>query len=419
MVQTSPVIETTTTEPDNSTTIENHQINSEEDSENPTSNMKLPELILVPLENIIFGLDPNTIVQFTNLQMSIPSDLRLEDNPDFSRMILGINSMIGNVEVKGDYSISVYGYTMVPISSQGNIHIKLQNVSVVGETALALTPAALLALSYSFMYKPTSVNVEIVPTYNDMITQEERLSNEILKDPIITLIKKQIDYHLNYYTESKINMILSRISVFTVGHKKEVSFIKEPFNQNVQIDEINISSFHRNFSEKLESSYVSGNFSAEEGWVSGISSLKRFSNVSLSKKGDVFVLSAGVNFSKLEMGYDRYKALFMDTQVSGEMDGIFLQTKMIFKVSLNPNSDGTCQSNLSELRAYKMNGYRIKNISNIGSLDWLQRRINNWLIGYFQIKIVKEIEKELSEAVHTSLNRFDCGDYLPHLKVIA
>ena len=398
----------------------------------------LPQYVIVPLDDIIFGLDQNTIVQFNNLQLSIPADLRIgENDPDFSKMILNVNSSIDYLEIAGDYDIIVYGY-LLPISSQGHIHMKLKNVSVTGETPLALTPAALLALSYDFVYTPQAIDVEINPHLQNMATEEVRLAKEVLKEPVITLVKNQIDSHLNYYTEAYINMVLSKISVFTVGHKKEESFIKDPFNQNVQIgdlfdelladvqrvvtekekDEINVSNFAKNFTEKLETTYVKGEFFAEAGWVSGLSSLRRFSNVSLAKKEDIFILSAGVEFDHLKMGYDEYKASFLKMKIIGELEGTFLHTKMIMKVSMNPKDDGTCHSSLSELRAFNVNGYKITSMTNIGSLDWLQAKINNWLIGYFQTKIIREVEKELVHAVHKSLNQFDCGEYLPHLKLL-
>ncbi|PSN58382.1 hypothetical protein C0J52_12989 [Blattella germanica] len=408
----------------------------EEDQQN-TPNMT--EQIMVPVGDIIFNLDEYTVVQLTNLQLYIPSDFHISDaDPDFSKMILSINSDIGTLELQGDYSIFINNYVSLPISSQGTILMNFLNVNVEGDTAIALTPVALLALTYDLKYRSEVITAQLIPFYNDILTAEPRLSKEILQEPFITEISKQVDGQLNYYVETYINFLLSKISVFTVGHKKLETYNGETSNQNIQIgdlfdellldvktvitetdkDIISISSFHRNFSEKLESTYINGTFSAEEGWISGLSGIERFSNVSLLKNNSLFILSAGIDFTGLEMGYNKYNATFLKTEVKGEMEGTFLHKKMVLKIAMHPREDGTCTSSLNELKVLKMNGYRIKHITNIGSLDWLERRINNWLVGYFHTRIVHDLEKELTSAIHKSLSRFDCGEYVPHLKIL-
>jgi hypothetical protein len=182
-------------------------------------------------------------------------------------------------------------------------------------------------------------------------------------------------------------------------------------------DELDIPSFHRNFSEKLESIMVNGTFSAERGWIIGLSTFKRSSNVSLAKSGEMFMLSAILEFENLQMGYDNYTAMFLKSKVTGELDGYFIHRQFTIKVAMDPKDDGTCTSTLHEIRLFKTNGYRIQELTNVGSFDWLRIRINNWLIGYFKTEIVKDIEKVLSTAVRNSLSRFDCGEYLPSLKI--
>jgi hypothetical protein len=85
---------------------------------------------------------------------------------------------------------------------------------------------------------------------------------------------------------------------------------------------------------------------------------------------------------------------------------------------MDPKEDGTCLSTLYEIKFFKVNWYRIQEITNIGSFDWLQIRINNWMIGFFQSKIIKDVEKVLAAALRSSLSQFDCGEYIPNLKIL-
>ena len=252
------------------------------------------------------------------------------------------------------------------------------------------------------------------------------------------LISKKVEAELNYYVDVQINSVLSKISVFTIGHKNSELVTSEYVTQNVQIgdlfdemlvdakkdivesqkDKINIPSFHRNFSEKLESVTVNGTFSAGVGWLLGISSFKRSSNVSLSKSGEMFILSAVLEFDDLLMGYDKYVATFLKSNVTGNLEGSFIHRQITIKLAMDPKEDGTCTSTLYEIHFFKVNGYRIREITNIGPFDWLRIRINNWLIGFFQTKIIKDAEKVLATAVRSSLSRFDCGEYIPSFKIL-
>ncbi|XP_069705323.1 uncharacterized protein [Periplaneta americana] len=419
--------------------VEERSSNSSERSSTNASN-EFSEPSIIPLENIAFALDEKTFVQLTNMQLLIPADLDLgKIDPDFSKMILHVNSLLGSLEVKGDYAIFVHNVIVPPYSSQGRVHMKLSNITAVGEMALALTPAALIVISFNFRYHPESLSVQIVPARHHVVTQELRLSKELTAGAVGGLVNSQVEDHLNYYVDAHINFILSRITLFTIGRKNsELLGAGEPFTQNVNIgdlfdemlvdvrkeiltrsrDEIAIPDFQRNFTEKLETKTINGTFEAVDGWIAGLSTLKRASNVSLSKHGDKFVLSALIELDSFDMAYDKYEAKFLTSEVKGELDGTFLHRKLTLKVSMEPKSDGTCVTALKELRAFKFNGYRINNITEIGSFEWLKIRINNWLVGFFQVTIVKDVEKELSVAVSNSLSHFDCGEYLPHLKIV-
>jgi hypothetical protein len=118
------------------------------------------------------------------------------------------------------------------------------------------------------------------------------------------------------------------------------------------------------------------------------------------------------------MGYDKYVAIFLNSNVTGKLEGRFMYRQFTIKVAMDPKEDGSCTSTLYEIKFYKVNGYRINEITNIGSFDWLQIRINNWMIGLFQSKIVKDVEKVLATALRSSLSRFDCGIYIPNLKIL-
>jgi hypothetical protein len=111
-------------------------------------------------------------------------------------------------------------------------------------------------------------------------------------------------------------------------------------------------------------------------------------------------------------------AMFLKSKVTGKLDGYFIHKQFTIKVAMDPKEDWTCTSTLYEMRFFKTNGYRIQELTNIGSFDWLRIRINNWLIGYFKTEIVKDIEKVLGTAVRNSLSRFDCGEYLPSFKIL-
>jgi hypothetical protein len=409
------------------------------DPDERSSSLNDPQRTVIPLDDITTNLDQNTAAHLYNVQLTIPGDVDIGNiNPDFSRMILDVNSMISSMEIEGDYTLINKNVAMFPFLNQGHLYVSLNNVTLTGRTALTLTPVALLALGSELKYTPRDVTVRVVPTIEVTSPEEVYLSKDIVEGTLAQLINKEIEDHLNYYVDAQINLGLSKISVFTVGHKNIKSLVKEHLTQNVKIgdlfdellsdvqagirlnhkDEINIPSFHRNFSEKLESNIVTGNFSAEQGWLSGLSTFKRSSNVSLSKSGEEFILSAVLEFDDLQMGYDKYVAMFLKSKVTGELDGHFIHRQITIKVAMDPKEDGACTSTLNELRIFKVNGYRIQNITNIGSLDWLQIKINNWLIGYFQNKVVKDVEKVISNAVRSSLSRFDCGEYVPSLKIL-
>jgi hypothetical protein len=410
-----------------------HQNNSTEvysNSDNDT---------VILMGDLAASLDGTTFAQITHLQLTIPINLDFGNmNPDFSRMILNINSSIKSMEIEGDYKLFVENDVRFPIYGQGNIYIKFSNVTVKGRTLLALTPAALLALEFDFAYAAEEVTSKVVPTSEITSAQEVYLSKDIVSGRLASLINKEVEQQLGYYVEMHINLALSKINVFTIGHRNDQPLSKQQFTQNVQIghlfdemlsdvrkdilenrkDEIDIPRFHRNFSEKLESVVINGTFEAEEGWMLGLSTLKRSSNVSLAKSGEKFILSAILEFEDLQMGYDKYVAKFLKSKLTGNLDGYFIHRQFTLKVSMDPKEDGTCTSALHEIRLFKTNGYRIQEITNIGSYEWLHLRINNWLIGYFKTQIAKDIEKVLSSAVGNSLSGFDCGEYLPSFKIL-
>jgi hypothetical protein len=400
---------------------------------------KGPERTVIPFEDIAASLDANTFAHLSNVQLSTPVDVDLANiNPDFSRMILNVDTRIESMDIEGDYRLLTKNFAILPFVSQGHFYISLHNVTVKGTSALALTPAALLAIDSGFMYTPQAVAATVVPISEITSPEEVYLSKDIVSGTLAEMIAKRIQENLNYYVDAQINVALSRISVFTVGHRHVQSANEGQPTQNVKIgdlfdelladvkagiwadqeDKIDIPSFHRNFSEKLESDIINGTFSAEQGWLGGLSTLKRSSNVTLSKSRQEFILSAMLEFEDLRMGYDKYAAVFLNSNVKGELDGNFIHRQMTIKVALDPKEDGTCVSTLNELRIFKVNGYRIKQITNIGSFDWLHVRINNWLIGHFQTKIAKDVAKAISTAVRNSLSRFDCGEYLPSLKIL-
>jgi len=401
--------------------------------------VKISDRIVVPLEDLFVSLDQDTFVELTNLQLSIPADLLLGDiNPDFSRMVLKVNSTIESLEVDGDYMLLVRNVATFPFYNRGHIYIKLRNVTVTGRTVLALTPAALLSLESNFAYTPQEVNAHVVPMSEITSAVEVYLSKDIVSGTLAALIGQKVEAQLNYYVGAQINLVLSQISVFTIGHKNSELVTKEQLTQNVQIGdlfdemlvdaqreivenqkaEIRVPNFHRNFSEKLESVIVNGTFSATEGWLLGVSSFKRSSNVSLSKSEELFILSAILEFDDLLMRFDKYVATFLKSNVTGKLEGKFMHRQFMTKVAMNPNEDGTCTSTLYEINFFKVNGYRIQEITNIGSFDWLQIRVNNWLIGLFQTKIIKDVEKVLATALRSSLSRFDCGEYIPSFKIL-
>lgn len=409
------------------------------ESKSSSDEVKTSNRTVTPLEDLATSLDETTFVHLTNLQLSIPSDLDFGNiNPDFSRMILNVNSSIKSVQIEGDYNIFAKNDVTLPIYGQGNITVRFSNVTVTGRTFLALTPAALLALDFDFLYIPEEITVQVVPFSETTSAEEVYLSKDIVSGTLASLINRKVEEQLDYYLEMHITLALSKINVFTVGHKNEQSVTNELLTQNVQIgdlfdgmladvkkdilenrkDETNIPSFHRNFSEKLESVMANGTFSAERGWIIGLSTFKRSSNVSLVKSGEMFILSAILEFEDLQMGYDKYMATFLKSKITGKLDGYFIHKQFIIKVAMDPKEDGTCSSTLHEIRFFKTNGYRIQELTNIEAFDWLRIRINNWLIGYFKTEVVKDIENVLSTAVRNSLSRFDCGEYLPSFKIL-
>ena len=416
-----------------------NQTHNSNESESNVEDVGISDRIIVPLEAVVASLGQNTLVELTNLQLSIPADLRLGDiNPDFSRMVLKVNSTIESLDIDGDYILLIRNIAILPFYNRGHIYVNLRNVTVTGRTVLALTPAALLSLHSDFAFTPQEVNARVVPMSEITSAEEVYLSKDVVSGTLAALIGQKLEAQLNYHVSEQINLALSQISVFTIGHKNSEMVTKEQLTQNVQIgdlfdemlvdakkeivenqnDEIGVPSFHRNFSEKLESVIVNGTFSAVEGWLLGVSSFKRSSNVSLSKSEEIFILSAILEFDNLVMGYDKYVATFLKTNVTGKLEGKFLHRQIMIKVAMNPNEDGTCTSTLYEIKFFKVNGYRIQEITNIGSFDWLQMRINNWLIGFFQTKIVKVVEKVLATALRSSLSRFDCGEYIPSFKIL-
>lgn len=415
------------------------QTHNSSESENNLQDVKTTERIVVPLEDLATSLDQDAFIELTNLQLSIPATLQLGNiNPDFSRMVLKVNSTIESMEIDGDYEILVQKVSVFPLYNRGHVYVKWRNVTVTGKTVLALTPAALLALDSDFTYAPQETNARVVPLSEVTSAEEVYLSKDILSGTLAALISKKVEAELNYYVDVQINSVLSKISVFTIGHKNSELVTSEYVTQNVQIgdlfdemlvdakkdivesqkDKINIPSFHRNFSEKLESVTVNGTFSAGLGWLLGISSFKRSSNVSLSKSGEMFILSAVLEFDDLLMGYDEYVATFLKSNVTGNFEGNFIHRQITIKLAMDPKEDGTCTSTLYEIKFFKVNGYRIREITNIGPFDWLRIRINNWLIGFFQTKIIKDVEKVLATAVRSSLSRFDCGEYIPSFKIL-
>ena len=415
------------------------QVRTYNQTQNSSEDVKISDRIVVPLENIFASLGQETFVELTNLQLSMPADLRFGDiNPDFSRMVLNVNSTIGSLEIDGDYTLLVKNVAPLPFYNQGRIYVKLRNVTLMGKLVLALTPVSLLVLDSDFACIPQEVNARVVPTSQITSAEEVYLSKDIVSGTLAALISKKVEAQLSFYADEQINLVLSQISVFTIGHKNSELVTKEQLTQNVQIgdlfdqmlvdakkeivenqkDEIGVPSFHRNFSEKLESVIVNGTFSAEEGWLLGVSSFQRSSNVSLSKSGEMFFISAILKFDDLLMGYDKYVASFLMSKVKGKLEGRFMQRQITIKVALDPKEDGTCASTLYEIKFFKVNGYRIQEITNIGSFDWLKIRINNWLIGFFQTKIIKDVEKVLATALRSSLSRFDCGEFIPNLKIL-
>lgn len=416
-----------------------NQTHNSNESESNVEDVKRPDRIVVPLEDLVASLDQDTFVELTNLQLSIPADLRLGDiNPDFSRMDLKVNSTIESLEIDGDYTLLVKKVAILPFYYRGRVYVKFRNVTVTGRTVLALTPAALLSFDSDFAYIPQEVKAQVVPTSEVTSAEEVYLSKDIVSGTLAVLISRKFEAQLNYYVGEYISLFLSQISVFTIGHKNSELVTKEQLTQNVQIgdlfdemlvdakkeivenqkDKIGVPSFHRNFSEKLESVIVNGTFSAVEGWLLDVSSFKRSSNVSLSKSEDMFILSAILEFDDLMMGYDKYVATFLQSNVTGKLEGKFLHRQIMIKVAMGPKEDGTCTPTLYEINFFKVNWYRIQEITNIGSFDWLQIRINNWLIGFFQTKIVKDVEKVLATALRSSLSRFDCGEYIPSFKIL-
>jgi translation initiation factor 2 beta subunit (eIF-2beta)/eIF-5 len=394
---------------------------------------------VLPLGDVFASLGGTTLAQLTNLQLSIPVDLDFDNiNPDFSRMVLNVNYSIKSMEIDGDYKLFVQNDVNFPAYGQGNICIKLRNVTVTGRTLLALTPAALLSLNFDIAYTIDEVTAKVIPLSEITTAQEVYLSKDIVSGGVAALISKNMEDQLNYYVEMHINLALSKINVFTIGHRSEQPVINGKFTQNVQIgdlfdemladvrkdilgnrkDEIDIENFRRNFSEKVDSVVVNGTFVAEEGWIVGLSAFKRSSNVSLAKSGEMFILSAMLEFEDLQMGYDKYVATFLRSKLTGKLDGNFIHRQFTVKVAMDPKGDGTCTSALHDIRLIKTNGYRIQEISNIGSYEWLHIRINNWLIGYFKTQIAKDIEKVLSAAVSNSLSGFDCGEFLPSFKIL-
>lgn len=416
-----------------------NQTHNSNGSKSNVEDVKISDRIVFPLEDIAGSLDQDTLVELTNLQLSVPADLRLGDiNPDFSRMVLKVNSTIESLEIYGDYTLVTKNVAILPFYNRGQIHVKLRNITVMVKTVLALTPAALLSIHSDFIYTPQEVNARVFPMSEITSEEEVYLSKDIASGTMATLIGQKVEAQLYYYVGEQINLVLSQISMFTIGHKNSELLTKEQLTQNVQIgdlfdemlvdamkeilenqkDEIGVPNFHRNFSEKLESVIVNGTFSAVEGWLLGVSSFRRSSNVSLSKAEEMFILSAVIEFDDLLMGYDKYVANFLKSNVTGKLEGRFIHRQIMIKVAMDPKEDGTCTSTLYEIKFFRVNGYRINEITNIGSFDWLKIRINNWLIGFFQTKIIKGVENVLATALRSSLSRFDCGEYIPSFKIL-
>jgi hypothetical protein len=297
---------------------------------NPVINIVSLGSPTLPLDDVSLRVDNIALVHLTNLQLRSSPLHMTSAIPDLELSSLILQGRISNLEVTGNYSISVeiMNHTSLALitSDKGSLILTFQNTEVSGHIGLDLKENSIQCHTEDLLYRPNEVALKIY--YKDgrgfpRVTEEKRSSVQgRLEEPIYRDLTKS----MNRIIQQELNRMMRNVTItaltgnspatersFKSSAKTETENLNDFIDGMLNITkenttgQISIPDFENSFEKKLGLISIRGYFKAEGGWLKCLETIHRTADATLKRVNNTIEVSATMGFKVLRFGYERYE----------------------------------------------------------------------------------------------------------------
>uniref|UniRef100_A0A1B6CE07 Uncharacterized protein n=2 Tax=Clastoptera arizonana TaxID=38151 RepID=A0A1B6CE07_9HEMI len=277
---------------------------------------------------------------------------------------------------------------------------------------------SLYVLSTNYVKPSFEESIEFKDTYGDLLLHK---------------LDREITYHLSKTIKMKINTALTKPIKLS---RQEVDTQTQVLIKNYQIDLISngnnlvdnvlkfvadfvqgqfqdkfpLPNLNERFSVNVIIIPVNGGFVANKGIAKGIKTIYRNGNVVLGTGNDSLLhFYGGLGFKNLKVRFNYYRAEVLGIGPTGMIDVQLAPLNILLYVRVNTSGPSI---NLEYFRIMNVGGVRL-NLTGLGSqLNWLVSMATTWIFGLYRDRIIRILEKRVTEVLNKTLLEGSIDDLL-------
>ncbi|KAJ9584536.1 hypothetical protein L9F63_021146 [Diploptera punctata] len=389
---------------------------------------------VIPLDNVDIEIGNLALIYLSNMTLKSSPLHMITVIPHLNLMYLDLIANISFIEVTGTYNISpeLMNYTSRELIStdEGTLNLTFHDVEISGTVGLNINESNLYVHSVDLIYKPMSVMLRI--KFKDGNGQEQTMEERRhdVRSSIEEPVYKDLEGRLNIILQERLNEILLNVSIGDLLENRndtEISFrtatnnhignlndfvdtILNALRENIT-DQVHIPNLEKSFERKLGFIRFRGSFKAEEGWLKSLKTLHRTADVILKTFDNSVEVSAALGLSKMEFGYNRYSAKFLEVGPSGSITSTIGENSVFLRGRVS-YVDNNCTVTLQELRVRVLNHIRMS-LTGLSPFNWILSKVATSIVNRSKSNIIANIEQTVGEKIQNLLLTFDCSSYFP------
>ncbi|KAG8221930.1 hypothetical protein J437_LFUL002489 [Ladona fulva] len=295
--------------------------------------------------------------------------------------------------------------------------VTLNNVEMSGAVGLTMDGNIFQVSSYEEGEKVSSeVTVDSIDksVVAKVVNEMRYRMNDIVRAQLNVLLNQQFVDQLFLGNALLISEFKTHVARFTLNANSIVDQILAQADAALKalgIDPIEFPDIYESFSKRFFLVRWHGSFTANKGGINGLSSFKRYKDVSLTVDGNVATIFGGIGMEEVTIGYSYYRAEFMGIGPTGTFRvgvddpaiGIKLSVKLAeWKVSLEDFS-------FDHAGQFKVD------ITGLDAIKWVIEKIGEWVSSLLRDFMNGDIGQKIKDIIKDIADKFDPKPFLQHL----